>query len=274
MIEQYSADAVRYWAASTAIGKDATISEEKIQAGAKLVNKLWNVAKFSERFLQAPVAPLDDGALVSGGFSLADRWLLAHAQQLIRRVTDLWEQYDYATAKSETEAFFWRVLADNYLEMAKLRLYAGGAAGEGARYALYQALFTVLKLFAPILPHITEQVYQGLLAAEGNNSIHQASWPKSEATWQDEAAMAAGEVLVAVATAVRRFKSEHSLALGTELAHLYLATEEGSLATLLQTGKTDLMSITRAKVVTVKDRLPAAAQAVATNAPIQIALLR
>jgi valyl-tRNA synthetase len=266
MIEQYSADAVRYWAASTAIGKDATISEEKIEAGAKLVNKLWNVAKFSERFIG------DERLEIGDSISLADRWLLTHTQQLIQRVTRLWEQYDYATAKSETEAFFWRVLADNYLEMAKQRLYAGEAEGAGARWTLYQALLTTLKLFAPILPHVTEQIYRGLFAtAEATPSIHRAQWPQGAPVWLDESALAAGEVLVAVATAVRRYKSEHNLPLSTELPTLHLATEDSELAALLQTGTADLTSITRAKAVKIHGRLPNNLTILATE-PIGLAL--
>jgi valyl-tRNA synthetase len=96
MIEQYSADAVRYWAASTGFGRDSIISEQKIQAGAKLVNKLWNVARFSGRFLTNYQLPITNPQL-----SLADRWILSRMQQLIGRVTNLLDNYDYATAKSE-----------------------------------------------------------------------------------------------------------------------------------------------------------------------------
>ncbi|GAB4580804.1 MAG: valine--tRNA ligase [Anaerolineales bacterium] len=117
MIETYSADAVRYWAASTSPGKDSVISEEKIQIGAKLINKLWNVAVFSERFLTGYRPPTTPPTLTP-----ADRWILAATQRLIRRTTELFDAYEYATAKSETENFFW-VFTDNYLEMAKMRLY-------------------------------------------------------------------------------------------------------------------------------------------------------
>jgi valyl-tRNA synthetase len=120
MIERYSADAVRYWAASTGLGKDAIISEEKIQAGAKLVNKLWNVARFCGRFIGDQKLEIGDSATQSIStpqspisFTLADRWLLAHTQQLIERTTKLYEQYDYATAKSEIEQVCWHVLADH-----------------------------------------------------------------------------------------------------------------------------------------------------------------
>ncbi len=123
MIERYSADAVRYWAASTGLGKDAVISEEKIQVGAKLVTKLFNVAKFTERFLEDYSPPQAAASIISLSFTPADRWILSRTQRLIQRVTALLEEYDYAAAKSEIEVFFWSELADNYLEMVKQRLY-------------------------------------------------------------------------------------------------------------------------------------------------------
>jgi valyl-tRNA synthetase len=254
MIEQYSADAVRYWAASTGLGKDAIISEEKIQAGAKLVNKLWNVARFCARFLVNWQPESVSGERLSVIGTLADRWLLAHTQQLIERTTKLYAQYDYATAKSEIEHFFWQILADNYLEMAKLRLYEGGESCEGARYALYHALLTTLKLLAPILPFVTEQIYLGLFAEnEGSGSVHTSAWPKGDAAWGDETAVLHGNQLVEIATAVRRYKSEQNLSLGAELASLHLHISDADLASHLQTAITDLTSITRAKEIELKN---------------------
>lgn len=271
MITQYSADAVRYWAASTAIGKDAIISEEKIQSGAKLATKLWNVARFSQRFLESAgaqcSAPLQH-------LTLADRWLLAQTDQLISRVTHHYQQFDYASAKNETEQFFWRVLADNYLEMAKLRLYEGGPAAAGAQFALSQALLATLKLFAPILPHITEQIYTGLFAeADGAETIHRARWPQPRADWRDDDALNQGEMLVDIATAVRRYKSEHNLSLGAEVAALHLAADDSQLAAALKTSVADLQSITRAQEIMVNGHAPQQGLLLPTNNPIRLTLM-
>lgn len=271
MIEQYSADAVRYWAASTGFGKDAVISKEKIQAGDKLVTKLWHVSRFSGRFLANFVPP--PFAAVRDEMTLADRWLLAQTQALIEQVTALFHDYDYATAKSETEAFFWRGLADNYLEMAKLRLYDEARENAGARYALYHGLLTSLKLFAPFLPHVTERIYQGMFATtDGAASIHRAQWPLGNGAWWDETAVSAGELLVEIATAVRRYKSERSLSLGAELARLQLATDDAALAELLNTGTADLQSITRAQQITIVPALNGDTGTRLTAGPVSIAI--
>lgn len=256
MIERYSADAVRYWAASSGPGRDAVISEEKIQAGARLVTKLWNVARFSQRFLEGYAPPETPPAL-----SPADRWMLASLQSLVRRVTALFQEYDYASARTETEDFFWRVLADNYLEMAKQRLYDEAHPGrEGARCALYHSLLALLKLFAPILPYITETIYQGLFIGDRATrqeplgrtypieSIHTSAWPVPDPRLEDESAQALGERLVQIATAVRRYKSEHNLPLGTELSRVQLATG-GATAEALAAAIPDITSVCRVRQV-------------------------
>ena len=271
MIERYSADAVRYWTSSTGFGKDTTISEEKIQLGAKLVTKLWNVAKFSERFLQGYRPPAARPAL-----SAADRWMLSRTQRLVRRVTELFQSYDYAAAKSEIETFFWGDLADNYLEMAKGRLYnEDSQAHAGARATLFQVLQTVTKLFAPFLPYITETIYQGLFAElEGQPSVHQSRWPVADESLIDAAAEEAGAALIEIATVVRRYKSKQSLALNTELERLQLATEEPALATALQDAAADLVSITRARRVDIGERLDAGLEPIQETGTVAIALAR
>jgi valyl-tRNA synthetase len=252
MIERYSADAVRYWAASTGPGRDAIISEEKIHMGAKLVTKLWNVARFSQRFLAgAGPAPGASGDLPV--LSPADRWILARTQGLIRRATAQFLRYDYAAAKQEVETFFWRDLADNYLEMAKVRLYgAPGDARAGAVYALRHAVGATLKLFAPFLPHVTDEIHRHLFAgADGSTSIHRSRWPEPDARFEDAAAERFGEILVEIATAVRRFKSEQSLPLGTEIPRLELVASEPDLSMRLKAATEDIKSVTRAQRVQV-----------------------
>jgi valyl-tRNA synthetase len=283
MIEQYSADAVRYWAASTGLGKDAVIDEQKIQAGAKLVTKLWNVARFSQRFLNDSRLVINDSSNTavsiinhqSSIFTPADRWILARTQQVIGRVTRLYADYDYATAKSEIEMFFWRDLADNYLEMAKMRLYAGGPEADGAKLALYTALLTTLKLFAPLLPYVTEQIYQGLFAEmDGAASIHLARWPQVDERWVDDTAVSLGETLIEIATAVRRYKSEHNLSLGAELPALHLAAPNKDLAQGLAASITDLISISRAKAVFINTQFNPDWETIPAHNKVKIALAK
>lgn len=256
MIERYSADAVRYWAASTSPGKDSVISEEKIQAGARLVTKLWNVARFAERFItsdkrQAKSEKEHTGSVQTVRFSPADRWILSRLQTVIANATRALEGYDYAAAKNEIEMFFWGEVTDNYLEMCKQRLYSGEGEGyEAARSSLHALLSSLLKLLAPFLPFVTEEIYLSLFAIEeGKLSIHFVDWPKAEERQIDPQAEAGGEVLVAIATAVRRYKSEHNLSLGAELDRLQLAVGEPEMERFIREAASDLESITRASSI-------------------------
>jgi valyl-tRNA synthetase len=253
MIQRHSADAVRYWAASTGPGRDAIISEEKIQMGSKLVTKLWNVGRFSEPFIARETPVEDPHALTP-----ADRWILSRLQGLIRRATQDMQQYEYASAKSEIESFFWKELADNYLEMAKSRLYSSGAPGHGgATYTLYTVQLNVLKLLAPFLPFVTDALFRELYAsAESVVSIHRSQWPAPQPRFENSEAEKFGEALVAVATAIRRYKSEHNLSLGTELNKVQLAPNSADLAGSFVEATIDLMSVSRARQVEVSASLP------------------
>ena len=256
MIQHYSADAVRYWAASTGTGKDAIISEEKIQVGARLATKLWNVGRFYEPFIEQG-APGE----VQDSFTPADRWILSKMQGVIQQATRAMEAYEYATAKNEVESFFWKDLADNYLEMAKQRLYASALPAPGhaaASFTMHYLFLNCLKLLAPFLPYVTEALFQQLYASsQGQVSIHTSAWPTTELGFENPPAEAVGETLVAIATAVRRYKSERNLSLGTELNRVQLAPVSPELAVNLTAAAIDLMSITRARQIEVTERLSA-----------------
>ena len=192
--------------------------------------------------------------------------------ELTPETADLFRAYDYAGARSETEAFFWSELADNYVEMAKTRLYDAQAPTHGgARYALYHVLLAVVKLFAPILPYVTDEIYRGLFAGiEGQKSVHVSAWPVADAQLTSAEAEVAGEALVEVATAVRRYKSAHALSLGAPLDRVHVATHDAALAALLREARADIASVTRAKQVEIGRDVAPVLEVVATNRLISI----
>jgi valyl-tRNA synthetase len=182
---------------------------------------------------------------------LADRALLSWLQRLIARTTASFRAYDYTAAKEATERFFWGTLCDNYLEWVKARLYdGGGEERHAAQLALAHTLLAVLKLLAPIMPHITEEIYQQLFARQdGAGSIHVSAWPQADESLIDAQAERAGEALMALTVGVRRWKSSRKLGLGAEIARLRVAAEDEELLAMLRTAETDLRSVTRAREI-------------------------
>ena len=164
------------------------------------------------------------------------------------------QAYEYATAKNEVETFFWKDLADNYLEMAKQRLYnPDHLQNKGAVYALRIALLQVLKMLAPFIPFVTETIYLELFAvADGSPSIHRSAWPTADLAYEDQAALRFGEVLVQVATAVRRYKSEQNLGLGAEFSRLQLTAVASAQGETLHAAAADLSSVTRALEIEIR----------------------
>jgi valyl-tRNA synthetase len=254
VIERESADALRYWATGGHLGADSPYTPETIATGRRLVTKLWNAGRFAEGRL-ADFAPDDrEPDTAPAGLTPTDRWLLARLARTIARATAELDAYEYAAARAEVERFFWSDLCDNYLELAKARLYGeDGAPRRAAQWTLYHALLAVLKLFAPYLPYITEALYQGLFRErEGAASVHLARWPKAPANWADDATEAAGATLLELLGEVRRYKAERGLSVGAELAELRIAASPERRAAL-EGALVDLQGATRARAVHLED---------------------
>jgi len=174
--KEYGADAIRFWAASSKLGEDLDYQEKDLVTGKKTITKLWNATNFVfmnlEDYKNKKLAKLE----------AIDQLFLNQLNDLIARCTEAFEKYEYSKVKSEVDKFFWNSFAANYLEIVKKRVYKGsGNKKLSAQYTLYTALLTILKLMAPIMPFITEEIYQTHYKKnEKTSSIHLTNWPKSE----------------------------------------------------------------------------------------------
>jgi len=172
VIEKYSADALRFWAAGSKLGEDLDYLEKDLVAGKKFENKLWNASNFVFMNLA------DYNSKKPKKIERIDELFLNKLNELVLSCTEAFENYEYAKAKLETEKFFWSIFCDNYLEIVKKRIYENKKGKESSQYALYTGLFTLLKLIAPIMPFITEEIYQTYFKkTEKDKSIHVSSWP-------------------------------------------------------------------------------------------------
>lgn len=225
LLEQYGSDAVRYWAASGRPGTDTAFDEGQIKIGRKLAIKILNASRFvlgiagdADDDLDAAIVPLD-------------RSMLGQLAVLVDDVTAAFDNYDYARALERTERFFWG-FCDDYVELVKGRAY-GGRGEEGARsaaVALRLALSTLLRLFAPHLPFVTEEVWSWW--KEG--SVHRASWPTASELEFPGAVTdpLVYEVAAQVLGEVRKEKSNQKRSLATPVTRAVVADGAERLAAL------------------------------------------
>jgi valyl-tRNA synthetase len=207
LLEEHGSDGVRYWAASGRPGTDTAFDPGQMKVGRRLAIKLLNAARFA--LMQAEprgqvTEPLDRGMLTSLSW-------------LVRESTEQLDAYDYARVLERTESFFW-TFCDDYLELVKARRYGDftpqGAAS--ANSAMLVALSTLLRLFAPYLPFVTEEVWSWWR----KGSIHAASWPTPEEVVADIGGEDGGAVTVFTQTRlalgeVRRIKALEKRAVKT-----------------------------------------------------------
>jgi valyl-tRNA synthetase len=215
VVKEHSADAVRYWAASGRLGADAAYDTGQMKVGRRLAIKILNATKFALSFGEA------EGDLAAAVTNPLDRSMLAALGGVVQTATAGFEAWDHTRCLEATESFFW-TFCDDYLELVKDRAYGGRGDAEAAsaRAALRIALDVVLRLFAPMLPYVTEEVWSWW----HDGSVHHAAWPTDAdlASGQggDPALLAAvGEALAGV----RKAKSEAKVGMRAEVTSIVLA---------------------------------------------------
>jgi valyl-tRNA synthetase len=178
LLDSYGSDAVRYWAANGRYGVDTAFDPGQLKVGRRLAIKILNASKFVLS-LPGPVGPVT---------SAVDRSLLASLDAVVREASAALSSYDHTGAIEAIERFFW-MFCDDYLELVKARAYSeDGPGGASARATLRLALSVLLRLFAPFLPFVTEEVWSWW--QEG--SVHAAAWPSVSASEASEAGPGAG----------------------------------------------------------------------------------
>ncbi len=246
IIKKYSADALRFMAASSKLGEDLAFPEKDIVTGNKTVTKIFNAAKFAlmhlEDFQDEEVQELWE----------IDKWVLTKLNKTIKNTTDCFEKYDFSKAKSEVDSFFWKVFCDYYLEMVKDRLYNPDIYGDNARksgqFVLKKVLTTVLQLFAPFMPFVTEEIYSWY----NEKSIHLSSWPEYEEFYVDDNAEISGDLATEIISYVRKFKSDKQVSQKEEIENINLCYPEDKIKYLKSVEKTIKMT-TKAKNIVYKE---------------------
>jgi valyl-tRNA synthetase len=255
LIEEKGSDIVRYWASTSHLGADTAYSEEVFKIGQKLITKLFNAAKFASMNFEV----LDVGATLAvargqaqglplqGISEASDLWVLSKLYATVERATSEFEKFEYARAREAIEEFFWKDFCDNYLEICKVRSYGLAAeklAGvelndaqksevqakqQSAILTLRICLNTILKLFAPFIPHVCDEIYSTIFADEFEKigSINsRGNWPKLGEEFFNQKFHDIGEAALAVIFEVRKFKSDNNLSMKTTVKKILVNCEK------------------------------------------------
>ncbi|MDX6273907.1 MAG: valyl-tRNA synthetase [Frankiales bacterium] len=241
LLEEHGSDAVRYWAASARLGTDAAFDTGQMKVGRRLAIKLLNASKFA---LGLGAGEPD----ISSVTEPIDRALLALLADVVDDATRAFEAYNHTRALELTESFFW-TFCDDYIELVKERAYAtrGEEGARSAQAALSIALSTVLRLLAPTLPFVTEEVWSWW--QEG--SVHRAGWPEAQPL-RAAAADADPALLTALGsalTAVRKAKSDAKQSMRAEVTSAVVSGPAAQLS-LVELAAADLKAAGRISSLT------------------------
>jgi len=219
LIDNYSADVVRYYGGTGKLGLDTIFDQNMFDRGRKLVNKLWNVSKFIEMHLTDYIdKDFND-------FEYIDKWIIGSFQEMEKGFIKYLEDYEVGLALNHLEKFFWN-FCDNYIEIVKHRLYRPEEFGEKQRYSgqktIYLLLYKFLQNFSIYFPFITEEIFQELY--HNNISIHLTKIKSLEYNFEEE--IKYGNIICDIISKIRGEKSINNLSLKTEVKRLNLSCEE------------------------------------------------
>ncbi|WP_342535856.1 valine--tRNA ligase [Sporosarcina sp. FSL K6-3508] len=229
VIDQYGADALRYFLATgSSPGQDLRYSTEKVEAIWNFANKIWNASRFALMNMDGMKYEEID---LTGEKSVADAWILTRLNETIEQVTSLADRYEFGEMGRALYNFIWDDFCDWYIEMAKLPLYGEDeAAKKTTRSVLAYVLDNTMRLLHPLMPFITEEIWQNL-PHEGE-SITVAKWPEVDTALSDASRATHMKLLMDIIHAVRNIRSEVNTPMSRKVDLYISAKDEATVAVL------------------------------------------
>ena len=260
MIRQRGADIIRYWIATSKLGTDTSYSDPLLDTGKKVVNKLWNAAKFcSLHFanIEGSFKNLDDAINQGVIYCDLDHWLIAERDKVIKQVDNHFAHYEYSFAKQAVDDFFRSTICDDYLEIIKTRIYndEDSKAQQSSIHTLYHVFYDVVRMFSPFMPHVTEEIYHSIFENDDNISIHRkGNWPLMCANNAQSGSkyLETGEVVGEILSLVRKAKTDNQFAMNHIIQTLHVKIIKLDFAILSDNVMQDLKNVTRAENIIIE----------------------
>ncbi|ABD45291.1 valyl-tRNA synthetase [Ehrlichia chaffeensis str. Arkansas] len=231
LLEEYGADVVRYWAANSKLGADTTFSNDVLKLGKRFTTKLWNASKFVSMFI-GQYSEID----LQHVTETMDKWILSKLYKVIIKATESFNSFEYCIALNYIESFFWKDFCDNYLELSKKRAYGESTSKQehlSAVHTLSFILRELLKMLAPFMPYITEEIYNTLY--NNKNSIHSHNnWPIANISLYNASDELLGEDFIEILNQVRKIKANAQLSVKYKIDKLIINSQGCNFPTSLE----------------------------------------
>lgn len=233
VIDQYGADSLRYFLATGSTpGQDLRYTNEKVEAIWNFANKIWNASRFALMNMNGLKYEEID---LSGELSVSDKWILTRLNETIEKVTDLAERYEFGEVGRELYNFIWDDFCSWYIEMAKLPLYGDDEAAKlTTRSVLAYVLDNTMRLLHPMMPFITEEIWQHL-PHEGE-SITVAEWPKVRPEFNFKEESNHMKLLMDIIRSVRNIRAEVNTPISKKVP-LFIKAKDAETVKILEDNK-------------------------------------
>lgn len=271
VIDKYGADALRWFLSNgSAPGQDVRFSYDKMDAAWNFINKIWNASRFAIMNMNGLSYEEID---FSGEKTIADRWILTRLNQTVEKVTDLFEKFEFGEAGRHLYNFIWDDFCDWYIEMSKGVLNGENeAAKQTTRSILAYVLDQTLRLLHPIMPFVTEKIWESV-PHEGESLVI-AEYPVVHPELNDEDAAKGMDVLMELIRSVRTIRSEVNTPLSKKI-ELLIKTNDASIETILKENETYIERFCNPENLVISSQIEApesAMSAVITGAEIYLPL--
>jgi len=239
VVEKYGCDSLRYFLnTNSSPGLDLRYDETKIESSWNYLNKVWNIS----RYVMMNIEGYHEVDLKQAKLNLASRWILARLNQVIKEVDYNFDKYEFGEGNKALYNFVWNDFASWYVEISKVDLQSDDAENKNiTQNVLVYVLMQIIKMLHPIVPFITEEIYQTLPHKE--ESITISSWPTVEEVFNDEEAINSLNIVMEIISAVRNERAKASKAPSAKI-NIRLEAKSQEVCDILNSAKPYLLKFT------------------------------
>ncbi len=239
VVEKYGCDSLRYFLnTNSSPGLDLRYDETKIESSWNYLNKVWNIS----RYVMMNIEGYHEVDLKHAKLNLASRWILARLNQVIKKVDYNFDKYEFGEGNKALYNFVWNDFASWYVEISKVDLQSDDAENKNiTQNVLVYVLMQIIKMLHPIVPFITEEIYQSLPHKE--ESITISSWPTVEEAFNDEEAINSLNIVMEIISAVRNERAKASKAPSAKI-NIRLEAKSQEVCDILNSAKPYLLKFT------------------------------